>query len=433
MITVENLGKRYRLGAGRSNERYTAMRDVIAQKAAAPFRALSRKLESRKAKVENGLTSDRGSLTSSSAEEFWALKDVSFEVKRGEVLGIIGRNGAGKSTLLKILSRITEPTEGRIKIKGRVASLLEVGTGFHPELTGRENIYLNGAILGMHRHEIKAKFDEIVAFAEVEKFLDTPVKRYSSGMYVRLAFAVAAHLEPEILIVDEVLAVGDADFQKKCLGKMQQVAHGEGRTVLFVSHNMAAIAALCSIGVVLERGRIAASGEAAYVVNSYLQRFSTPSVGGNLAFDKPRPDVAGFEINAVSMIDDVGDSVSVAITNKPITFRVAFKYPETTPHGSVAIVISTMAGYQLVIAESHPQQLAPFSNESLGSVADCRVSSLPLVPGTYYLGIGLALFGVRRLCWEDYLTSFLVVAASEDDNYDTRGSLALDAQWQAIQ
>ena len=202
-------------------------------------------------------------------EEFWALKDVSFEVKRGEVLGIIGRNGAGKSTLLKILSRITEPSEGRVTIKGRVASLLEVGTGFHPELTGRENIYLNGAILGMTRAEIKRKFDEIVAFAEVEKFLDTPVKRYSSGMYVRLAFAVAAHLEPEILVVDEVLAVGDAEFQKKCLGKMSEVASG-GRTVLFVSHNMAAVTSLCSRAVLLVGGKLGRQGDVAETVGAYL-------------------------------------------------------------------------------------------------------------------------------------------------------------------
>jgi lipopolysaccharide transport system ATP-binding protein len=196
-------------------------------------------------------------------EEFWALKDVSFDIQQGDRVGIIGRNGAGKSTLLKILSRITEPTSGKISIKGRVASLLEVGTGFHPELSGRENIYLNGAILGMSKAEIKSKFDEIVAFAEVEKFLDTPVKRYSSGMYVRLAFAVAAHLEPEILIVDEVLAVGDVQFQKKCLGKMEEVGK-EGRTILFVSHNMAMISNLCQKGILLETGKIATRGRRAY-------------------------------------------------------------------------------------------------------------------------------------------------------------------------
>jgi lipopolysaccharide transport system ATP-binding protein len=203
-------------------------------------------------------------------EEFWALKDVSFEVKQGEVVGIIGRNGAGKSTLLKILSRITEPTKGRVTLRGRVASLLEVGTGFHPELTGRENIFLNGAILGMSKVEIKKKFDEIVAFAEVERFLDTPVKRYSSGMYVRLAFAVAAHLEPEILVVDEVLAVGDAEFQKKCLGKMKDVATG-GRTVLFVSHNMGAVRNLCQNGILLEKGHLKDQGEIVRVTDTYMK------------------------------------------------------------------------------------------------------------------------------------------------------------------
>jgi lipopolysaccharide transport system ATP-binding protein len=209
-------------------------------------------------------------------EEFWALKDVSFDVRRGDVVGVIGRNGAGKSTLLKVLSRITEPTEGRIRIQGRVASLLEVGTGFHPELTGRENIYLNGAILGMTRGEIKSKFDEIVAFAEVERFLDTPVKRYSSGMYVRLAFAVAAHLEPEILVVDEVLAVGDAEFQKKCLGKMKDVA-GHGRTVLFVSHNMAAVRALCSKALLLRSGRLALAGNTDDVILHYVDQHGESS------------------------------------------------------------------------------------------------------------------------------------------------------------
>ncbi len=242
MISVENVGKRYTLSHKRNGERYTTLRDVITRQVDSAIQGNRDKMRVRRGL--NGSHSNGSTYPSSngSVEDFWALKDVSFEVKQGDVIGIIGRNGAGKSTLLKILSRITEPTEGRIRIKGRVASLLEVGTGFHPELTGRENIYLNGAILGMSRAEIKAKFDEIVAFAEVEKFLDTPVKRYSSGMYVRLAFAVAAHLEPEILIVDEVLAVGDAEFQKKCLGKMEDVA--TGRTVIFVSHNMAAITSL---------------------------------------------------------------------------------------------------------------------------------------------------------------------------------------------
>src|SRR5213075_3000587 len=250
IITVENLGKKYSLRHQR-NERYTSLRDVIAEKALGFFKNL---------KSGNGV--------SVSKEDFWALKDINFEVRTGEVLGIIGRNGAGKSTLLKILSRITEPTEGRVRIKGRVASLLEVGTGFHPELTGRENIYLNGAILGMTRAEIKRKFDEIVAFSEVERFLDTPVKRYSSGMNVRLAFAVAAHLEPEILVIDEVLAVGDMEFQKKCLGKMGEVAR-EGRTVIFVSHNMAAVQSLCSRAIWLDEGVVKEDGSAGMVVSNY--------------------------------------------------------------------------------------------------------------------------------------------------------------------
>ena len=233
VISVQNLGKKYIL-THQSQERYTALRDVMANGA--------KRLGS---KLLSTITRHPSPITDPLHEEFWALKDVSFDIQQGDRVGIIGRNGAGKSTLLKILSRITEPTVGRVKIKGRVASLLEVGTGFHPELTGRENIYLNGAILGMGKAEIKKKFDEIVAFAEVEKFLDTPVKHYSSGMYVRLAFAVAAHLEPEILVVDEVLAVGDAQFQKKCMGKMSEVGK-QGRTVLFVSHNMNAIEQLCT-------------------------------------------------------------------------------------------------------------------------------------------------------------------------------------------
>jgi lipopolysaccharide transport system ATP-binding protein len=253
VIRVENLGKKYIIGHEKQ-ERYTALRDVMANSAKGLVKSFQR---------------GKSPELDPSSEEFWALKDVSFEIKQGERVGIIGRNGAGKSTLLKILSRITEPTKGRIGIKGRVASLLEVGTGFHPELTGRENIFLNGAILGMGREEIRRKFDEIVAFAEVERFLDTPVKRYSSGMYVRLAFAVAAHLEPEILIIDEVLAVGDADFQKRCLGKMEDVAEKEGRTVIFVSHSMPMISSLCNRCLLLKQGEIIKDDTPGSVIMSY--------------------------------------------------------------------------------------------------------------------------------------------------------------------
>jgi lipopolysaccharide transport system ATP-binding protein len=252
VIGSEGLGKSYRL-RHRSQNRYVSLRDVLAE----GVRRLGRRLLGSESEPPDD------------DEEFWALRDVSFEARRGDVIGIIGRNGAGKSTLLKILSRITEPTEGRVRIRGRVASLLEVGTGFHPELSGRENIHLNGAILGMSRAETKRKFDEIVAFADVERFLDTPVKHYSSGMYVRLAFAVAAHLEPEILVVDEVLAVGDAEFQKRCLGKMRDVSRG-GRTVLFVSHNMAAVRSLCGRGILLEHGQVIVDGTSNEAVARYL-------------------------------------------------------------------------------------------------------------------------------------------------------------------
>jgi lipopolysaccharide transport system ATP-binding protein len=250
VIKVEGLGKKYIL-SHEAPERYTALRDVIRQKV--------KELSGRQKKTK---------------EDFWALKDISFEVKQGEAIGIIGRNGAGKSTLLKILSRITEPTKGHVEMNGRTSSLLEVGTGFHPELTGRENIFLNGAILGMSRNEIKKKFDAIVEFSGVENFLDTPVKRFSSGMYLRLAFSVAAHLEPEILIVDEVLAVGDAEFQKKCLGKMDEVSKKEGRTVLFVSHNLEAIRNLCSKGLLLQNGELIFSGDMNKTVAEYVSSFS---------------------------------------------------------------------------------------------------------------------------------------------------------------
>jgi len=257
VIRAEGLGKKYVIGHLAEGERHSTLRDTLARGAGNVWRKTV------------DMARGRALVAGDSVEEFWALKDVSFEVKRGEVLGIIGPNGAGKSTLLKILSRITEPSEGRATIDGRVASLLEVGTGFHPELTGRENIFLNGAILGMTRAEIKRRFDEIVAFAEVEKFLDTPVKRYSSGMYVRLAFAVAAHLEPEILIVDEVLSVGDAQFQKKCLGKMQDVA-SHGRTVLFVSHSLQTVAKLCNSAMLLKAGNLTAySNDVDQVIHLY--------------------------------------------------------------------------------------------------------------------------------------------------------------------
>ncbi len=274
-IRVHNLGKQYQIGG--PQERYKTLRDTLTDLATSPWRRLR--------------SAWRGERSKSERHAIWALKDISFEIPRGEAVGIIGRNGAGKSTLLKVLSRITEPTEGRAELHGRVGTLLEVGTGFHPELTGRENIYFNGAILGMRRAEIDRKFDEIVAFAEVERFIDTPVKHYSSGMYMRLAFAVAAHLDPEILIVDEVLAVGDAQFQKKCLGKMEDVAK-QGRTVLFVSHNMAAVRTLCPEAILLNSGRIEISGPSDQVIAQYLAS-SAEDLSTSVALPRSGPEVPG--------------------------------------------------------------------------------------------------------------------------------------------
>jgi len=301
IVQVRNIGKKYRLGAthGDTAFRYKALRDVIANAA----KGLVRKSKGRQ-------PSAIGSHSSAPPKDFWALRNISFDVQQGEVLGIIGRNGAGKTTLLKILSQITEPTEGEIRICGRVASLLEVGTGFHPELSGRENIFMNGAILGMARAEIKNKFDEIVAFAEVEKFIDTPVKRYSSGMYVRLAFAVAAHLEPEILLVDEVLAVGDVEFQKKCLGKMQEVSHG-GRNVLFVSHNMGAIRQLTSRCILLEEGLKTFDGDKNECISKYLQHNITDGISRRNFPDHSPSEETPVSIKSVALRDGNGTCKNV--------------------------------------------------------------------------------------------------------------------------
>jgi lipopolysaccharide transport system ATP-binding protein len=296
IIRAEKLGKRYVLRHGGNSWRQKTFRETLTDLVSRPSR--------------------RGAAPTQ-AEEFWALRDVSFDIRRGEVLGIIGRNGAGKSTLLKVLSRITAPTSGRVSIKGRVASLLEVGTGFHPELSGRENIFLNGAILGMPRTEIRAKFDEIIAFAKVEKFLDTPVKRYSSGMYMRLAFAMAAHLEPEILVVDEVLAVGDAEFQKKCLGKMKAIAAGEGRTVLFVSHNMGAVEQLCTRAILLDRGQLSQdSQDVRSVVQSYLHPQGAATQRPEWTATDPQEfSSPWFAPRRLRLVDATGQTLSGALAN----------------------------------------------------------------------------------------------------------------------
>jgi lipopolysaccharide transport system ATP-binding protein len=321
IITVENLGKKYSLRHLR-DQRYIALRDVLVEKATGLFRRRRRNGQQDQSPVVSSQLSS-GPRT----EDFWALRDINFSVRQGEVIGIIGRNGAGKSTLLKILSRITDPTEGRVRIKGRVASLLEVGTGFHPELTGRENIFLNGAILGMTRAEINKKFNEIVAFAEIERFLDTPVKRYSSGMYVRLAFAVAAHLEPEILVVDEVLAVGDAEFQKKCLGKMQNVASNEGRTVLFVSHNMAAIKSLTRRGILLNAGQLVFDGASDEAIKTYTQ--SIPSAQNHAEKNRWGRGVHTAVLQ-VQLLDDEDMPTHQYTPGQPFKLRIVFETDGTS-------------------------------------------------------------------------------------------------------
>jgi homopolymeric O-antigen transport system ATP-binding protein len=320
--------------------------------------------------------------------DFWALQDVSFEVKRGQVVALIGRNGAGKSTLLKILSRITEPTRGTIRLRGRVASLLEVGTGFHPELTGRENIYLNGTILGMRKLEIDRKFDQIVAFSEIEKFLETPVKRYSSGMYVRLAFAIAAHLEPEILIVDEVLAVGDYAFQKKCLGKMRDVASGDGRTVLFVSHNMGAISQLCEVGIQLEQGKVAMIGPVRDVIKSYMKSgLDRNAAQAHFEIDPTKP---GQFLSAEILHSDNSPSSDFSC-DEPITIRLRYEVRQVVAGTYLTLYLQNMEGTRVLFSDV--RDTSPDIGERLGVGVHTFQITIPgrlLAPTSYLLTIGSA-------------------------------------------
>jgi lipopolysaccharide transport system ATP-binding protein len=379
VITVEHLSKLYRISHSQNGSRYTTFRDVISRQAAAPFKAIAGAIGSRNG--ANGSHPDDASVAADSTEDFWALKDLSFEIKQGDVVGIIGRNGAGKSTLLKILSRITEPTKGRIRIRGRVASLLEVGTGFHPELTGRENVYLNGAILGMSRAEIKSKFDEIVAFAEVEKFLDTPVKRYSSGMYVRLAFAVAAHLEPEILIVDEVLAVGDTEFQKKCLGKMEDVSHS-GRTVLFVSHNMAAITALTKTSVLLHTGKCVFFGETQEAVGQYLSSSHLQQSRYEAAPKPGKPSITRVEVFC-------SQAGSVHESGAPMKVEFEICHSQAIPGACLSFQIVNQVQVPVLhfCAYDHPILIGKGSGRT---TVVCHISRLNLNIGQYSLTAHLA-------------------------------------------
>jgi lipopolysaccharide transport system ATP-binding protein len=389
VIKAENLGKQYTIGHQATNGRYLALRDVLVQNARSFWRSTKDMLRGNPIILGNDL------------EEIWALKDVSFEIQRGEAVGIIGRNGAGKSTLLKVLSRITEPSAGRVTIKGRVASLLEVGTGFHPELTGRENIYLNGAILGMTRAEVKRKFDEIVAFAEVEKFLDTPVKRYSSGMYVRLAFAVAAHLEPEILLVDEVLAVGDAAFQTKCLGKMGDVAK-EGRTVLFVSHNLGAVNSLCSRGLFLNCGSIGYDGPVSEALTTYTASLNKQSVAQRLLESLPRRQSSDLaRLKQAELTDSEGRIVTTFKYGDTLRLRLCFSLSKPL-RVAVEVFLKTAAGESVALfASSHFQGLI-FSGAKGNNEVELVIPALPLARGRYFLDIGIS---VPKTQWLDYVES----------------------------
>lgn len=365
IIKAENLGKEYTIGHQSDSGGYVALRDV-----------LMRTVHNLWTKTKD-FARGKPVIFGNTTEEFWALKDLNFEIRRGEAVGIIGRNGAGKSTLLKVLSRITEPSAGRVTIKGRVASLLEVGTGFHPELTGRENIFLNGAILGMKRSEIKTKFDEIVAFAEVEKFLDTPVKRYSSGMYVRLAFAVAAHLEPEILLVDEVLAVGDAGFQKKCLGKMEDVTK-EGRTIVFVSHNMGAIRSLCARALLINSGQLVKDGEVEQVVTNY---FTTIYKGMQNLWPSPTNLDEPIVIKSVALKNRLGIQSQEFINGESLTVEISYYTPCKVykPNFWIAIVghHGPLFGAGMVF-DGYTSDVI----EGEGKLK-CTFKYLPLMPQTY--------------------------------------------------
>ena len=377
-IHVENLGKRYRIG---ERQRYKALRDTFSNALYAPFRAAVSLFNGQRTTAAREIVDNY----------FWSLKDVAFDIKQGEAVGIIGRNGAGKSTLLKVLSRITKPTEGYARLHGRVGSLLEVGTGFHPELTGRENIYLNGAIIGMRKKEIERKFDEIVAFAEIEKFIDTPVKFYSSGMYIRLAFAVAAHLEPEILLVDEVLAVGDAAFQKKCLGKMGDVAK-EGRTVVFVSHSMPIVQSLCTRSVLIETGRIVFQGDSSQVIERYLN--SATNAGQELYADlSEHPGRLPNMSRALTRmwITDTNNNLLTTVgMASDVVFHVEYQVEGRIRQPLVGLTFETSVGHRLFGINNKMAPGATITNGAGKAVLSCHVSRLPLITGDYWITVAFA-------------------------------------------
>ncbi len=396
-IRVEHLSKRYRIGAEQTKFRYGMMREVLVDVAMTPVR-LVRSL------------SGKGMRGSASFSYIWALDDVSFDLDEGRVLGIVGRNGAGKSTLLKVLSRVTEPTKGAVSVRGRVGSLLEVGTGFHPELTGRENIYMNGAVLGMRRAEIDRKFDEIVDFSEVSQFIDTPVKRYSSGMYLRLAFAVAAHLEPEILVVDEVLAVGDAEFQKKCLGKMGDVAQ-QGRTVLFVSHNMSAILRLTQEAIVLKKGQLIKRAPTQEAVDFYLSSGQAETGERVWEPDDIPPSAAPFKPIALRIKDQRGKIVDTVRSTEPVTVEWEYQLDAPLTGLRVGMYLSTMRGEYVFTAfdVDDARQFEQFGARPAGHYfSRCCLPADFLNEGRYSLGVNASSFAVRRYFMDENALSFNV-------------------------
>jgi lipopolysaccharide transport system ATP-binding protein len=416
VLWADGLGKRYRINR---LERAQTLRVAVHRFAAAPLRRL-----------HDAIRSPRDD------ELLWAVRDVSFELAQGEVLGVVGRNGAGKSTLLRILSRITEPTEGHAAFKGRLSSLLEVGTGFHPELTGRNNIYLNGAILGMRRTEVAAKFDSIVEFSGIEPFIDTPVKRYSSGMSMRLAFAVAAHLEPDILLVDEVLAVGDADFQKRCIGKMRE-ATGEGRTVLFVSHNMGSIRALCDRAILLEGGRIRADGAVDDVLSDYLNTDAKATAGGAIREDTPRIGSGDVRIRHAELLDTEGQPLSQVRLGQTLVVVLGLEAKRPIGTAIVEVGISSADGFRITTSFSVDNEQEPFRLERGENWLSVELEPF-LLPGHYALDLGVHAGTVWTLDYLERIVDFDVINVAETsaDRYPTtavRGYVRPPARWHAPQ